>query len=176
MKKLIILNPIASLITIIGGTSMWQEALSSTENCRKALAAMALDPCAKNVISCLRTIQNRFKTVIVTDYDSAVVRIVAHYFDIPAIAVFGGKQSKVSQYNRALRKTGSTAEEAVVVSGIDTDLREAEAAGITGLCYGVNSGYPNTIRCMEDLCRHLGIRWEKKESTLRNNTKKRQTC
>lgn len=175
MKKTIIINPIASLITILGGEAKWQEALSSPVNCKNALAAMELDPCAKNVISGLRMIQNRFKTVIVTDYDSVVVRIVTRHFGIPAIAVFGGRQSKASQYNRALRKAGSSAEDAVVVSALRSDLYEAEVLGITGLYYGANRCYPNSVRCKEDLCRHLGIRLEKTESILRNESKKRLT-
>lgn len=157
MRHTIIINPIDSLIKINGNTDTLKRVFSSPAYCRAALDGMELAPGAKDILAFLRNNTHTFKTIIVTAYDAAVVRIIARHFNIPFVGIYSGRINKTSLYSRALRKFGSDGNDAVVVSGYATDVRDAETAGIKGLRYGVTR-YQDGVRCLDDLIHHLDLR------------------
>lgn len=156
MKHTIILNPIDSLIKINGSDTTRMRIFSSPEYCREALNGMELESGAEEILSFLRNNSRNFKTIIVTSYDEAVVRLIASHFNIPYVDVYRGRINKPSLYVRAISKIGSDVNDTVVVSGTAVDLKDAETAGIVGLRYGVSRSQ-NSVKCLNDLLHHLGL-------------------
>lgn len=163
VKHTIILNPIDSLIQINGSDTTRKSIFSSPEYCREALNSMELVSGAKEILSFLRNNSKNFKTIIVTSYDEAIVRLIASHFNIPYVAVYRGRVNKSSLYVRAIGKIGSDVNDAVVVSGNAIDIKDAETSGIEGLRYGVSRSQ-NGVEYLDDLLYHLGLRLHNKPS------------
>ena len=163
MKHTIILNPIDSLVRINGSNETNPKIFTELEYCREALNSMELVSGAKEILCFLRKNSERFKTIIVTSYEEAIVRLIASHFNIPYVAVYRGRVNKSSLYVRAIGKIGSDVNDAVVVSGYIIDIKAAETSNIKGLLYGVPR-CQNGIQYLDDLLFHLGIRYLNKPS------------
>lgn len=155
MKHTIILNPIDSLIKISGSVTSRQRIFSSPEYCQAALDGMSLTSNATDIITFLRNHTSTFKTAIVTGYEATIVRIISNHFNIPCLDVLGSSQNKTLQYQHALDITGTTADDALVLSGYKTDIQEANLAGIVGFLYGNPQG---GVCSLDDLLNHIGIK------------------
>lgn len=154
----IILNPINSLIRINVKSDYQPRIFSSPEYCREALNSMELVSGAKEILSFLRNNSKNFKTIIVTSYDEAIVRLIASHFNIPYVDVYRGRVNKSSLYARAIDKIGSDISDAIVVSGNKIDITDAEAANIKGCLYG-KPRCQNGVQYLDDLLYHLGLRY-----------------